>query len=90
MTAGRPDEALGIFRAIGIHATTYPWTYLGDAHTEFLEARSGIRVDLAARIPFFSRPPQPPDPHPDPVWSQLGPAHSPSCPPGRPRSPRPP
>ncbi|MFG2428780.1 hypothetical protein [Streptomyces sp. NPDC048590] len=57
----RYEEALEAFRAIGVHATTFPWTYFGDAREEFLEARSGTRVELATHIPFFSRSPRPPD-----------------------------
>lgn len=67
----RPEEALEVFRAIGVHATEYPWNRLGEPRTEFLEARSEARLDLAARIPFFARPPEPPAPAPD--WAALTP-----------------
>ncbi|MFE9781234.1 hypothetical protein ACFYPA_24110 [Streptomyces sp. NPDC005775] len=67
----RPAEALGVFRAIGVHATEYPWNRLGDPRTEFLEARSDVRLDLAAEIPFFARPPEPPAVAPD--WAALTP-----------------
>ncbi|MFE9728350.1 hypothetical protein ACFYQ5_33435 [Streptomyces sp. NPDC005794] len=56
----RYEEALTAFRTAGVHATTFPWTYFGDARTEFLEARSDTRVELAMRIPFFHRSPEPP------------------------------
>lgn len=58
--AERPAEALDTFRAIGVHATEFPWARLGDPRAEFLEARSDVRLDLASRIPFFGRPPEPP------------------------------
>ncbi|MFE6038842.1 hypothetical protein [Streptomyces sp. NPDC056452] len=56
----RFEEALTVFRSIGVHATTYPWTYFGDARAEFLEARSDTRVELAMKVPFFRSPPKPP------------------------------
>lgn len=75
--ADRHGEALEQFRAVGAHATRYPWAYLGDAREEFLEFRAGVRMHVAARVPFFSRPrPQAPGtrtdavaapPHPSPV-----------------------
>ncbi|MGW2087638.1 hypothetical protein ACWCQ6_21510, partial [Streptomyces sp. NPDC001880] len=56
----RWDEALDAFRSIGTRATRYPWAYFGDdPRQEFLETRSGTRVQLASRTPFFGRPPQP-------------------------------
>lgn len=66
--ADRHGEALEQFRAVGVHATEYPWAYLGDARQEFLEFRAGVRMHVAARMPFFSRPrppgpPAPPDRH---------------------------
>ncbi|MER7725460.1 hypothetical protein [Streptomyces sp. NPDC096323] len=67
----RPDAALDVFRAIGVHATEHPWNRLGDPRTEFLEARSDVRLDLASRIPFFGRPPEPPATAPD--WAALTP-----------------
>ncbi|WP_406453722.1 hypothetical protein OG782_22720 [Streptomyces sp. NBC_00876] len=67
----RPAEALDIFRAIGVHATEQPWVQIGDARHEFLEARAEVRLDLAARIPFFGRPPEPPADAPD--WAELVP-----------------
>ncbi|WHM38759.1 hypothetical protein [Streptomyces sp. BPTC-684] len=48
-------EALDVFRAIGVRARTYPWAYLGEPHTEFVELRSGVRMQLASRTPLFSR-----------------------------------
>ncbi|MEW1688856.1 DUF4034 domain-containing protein [Streptomyces sp. NPDC091265] len=69
--AERPAEALDVFRAIGVHATEYPWSRLGDPRTEFLEARSDVRLDLASQIPFFGRPPEQPATAPD--WAELAP-----------------
>lgn len=58
--AKRWDDALDVFRAIGVHATSYPWQYLGsDARTHFLEMRAGVRMNIAARTPFFSAPRRP-------------------------------
>ncbi|WP_329040048.1 DUF4034 domain-containing protein [Streptomyces sp. NBC_00178] len=59
-STNRYEEALDAFRGIGVHATTFPWTYFGDARDEFLEARSDTRVELAMKVPFFRRPPGPP------------------------------
>ncbi|MEV3928838.1 MULTISPECIES: hypothetical protein [unclassified Streptomyces] len=56
----RYEEALTAFRSIGVHATTFPWTYFGDARAEFLEARSDTRVELAMKVPFFRPSPRPP------------------------------
>ncbi|WP_229700843.1 hypothetical protein [Streptomyces camponoticapitis] len=71
--ADRHGEALEQFRAVGVHATEYPWAYLGDARGEFLDFRAGVRMQVAARVPFFSRP--------KPYESQAGPsAVSPSSP----------
>ncbi|MFC8825149.1 hypothetical protein ACFT9I_07295 [Streptomyces sp. NPDC057137] len=53
--ADRHEEALEQFRALGVHATEYPWAYLGDARGEFLDFRAGVRMRVAARMPFFSR-----------------------------------
>ncbi|MEU8697284.1 hypothetical protein AB0C61_06290 [Streptomyces sp. NPDC048680] len=72
--ADRPAEALDAFRAIGAHATEFPWSRLGDPRAEFLEARSDVRLDLAAQIPFFGRPPEPPATGTDtPDWAELAP-----------------
>lgn len=49
-------EALDVFRAIGVRARTYPWAHLGEPRTEFVELRSGVRMQLASRTPLFSRP----------------------------------
>ncbi|MFC9748123.1 hypothetical protein [Streptomyces niveus] len=57
--ADRHGEALEQFRAVGAHATQYPWAYLGDARGEFLDFRTGVRMRVAARVPFFSRPKPP-------------------------------
>jgi len=56
----RHEEALAAFRSIGVHATTFPWAYFGEARAEFLEARAGTRVELATRTPFFRPSPGPP------------------------------
>ncbi|MFI2778194.1 hypothetical protein [Streptomyces sp. ALB3] len=56
----RYEDALAAFRSIGVHATTFPWTYFGEPRAEFLEARSDTRVELAMRIPFFRPSPEPP------------------------------
>ncbi|ROQ82148.1 hypothetical protein EDD95_1754 [Streptomyces sp. CEV 2-1] len=69
--ADRPAEALDAFRAIGVHATEFPWARLGDPLTEFLDARSDVRLDLASQIPLFGRPPEPPTGTPD--WAELAP-----------------
>ncbi|WP_406344558.1 hypothetical protein [Streptomyces sp. NBC_00648] len=64
-------EALDVFRAIGVRARTYPWAHLGEPRTEFVELRSGVRMQLASRTPLFSRPGRPggPDAGPDPAGS---------------------
>ena len=54
--AGRHEESLEQFRAVGVHATELPWSYFGDARQEFLDFRTGVRMHVAARIPFFSAP----------------------------------
>ncbi|WP_405801851.1 hypothetical protein [Streptomyces sp. NBC_01506] len=69
--AGRHEEALEQFRAVGAHATRYPWAYLGDARGEFLDFRTGVRMHVAARVPFFSRPPMP-MPMPMPTKAGVG------------------
>ncbi|MBB4893183.1 hypothetical protein FHS39_002214 [Streptomyces olivoverticillatus] len=55
----RWSESLEQFRAIGVHATEFPWVYFGDPRKEFLDFRTGVRVHVARNTPFFSRPPQP-------------------------------
>ncbi|MFI1012931.1 hypothetical protein [Streptomyces sp. NPDC020965] len=55
----RWDEALEVFREIGVHAREYPWAYLGPSRAQFLELRLGVRTQVASRTPFFSRPPRP-------------------------------
>ncbi|MFD5784299.1 hypothetical protein [Streptomyces sp. NPDC126933] len=57
--AGRHDEALEQFRAVGVQATELPWAYFGDARQEFLDFRTGVRMHVASRIPFFSTPKTP-------------------------------
>ncbi|WP_406146605.1 hypothetical protein [Streptomyces sp. NBC_01012] len=56
----RYEEALTAFRTIGVHATTFPWTYFGEPRAEFLEARSDTCVELAMKVPFFRAAPEPP------------------------------
>lgn len=57
--AERWTEALEVFRAIGVHARSFPWGYVGEARKEFLEFRLGVRMQVASQTPFFGRPPQP-------------------------------
>ncbi|NYI04434.1 hypothetical protein [Allostreptomyces psammosilenae] len=52
----RYEEALDQFRAIGGHATRYPWAYFGEPRAAFLSARDDTRMFLAAQIPLL-RPP---------------------------------
>ncbi|MFE7772838.1 hypothetical protein ACFU5O_02855 [Streptomyces sp. NPDC057445] len=54
---GRHEEALEVFRAIGVHARSSPWNCFGDPREEFLEFRTGVRMQIASRVPFFSSPP---------------------------------
>ncbi|MFG3303905.1 hypothetical protein [Streptomyces wuyuanensis] len=54
--AERFDEALDVFRAIGAQARSHPWAYFGDPRREFLEFRTGVRMQIAGSTPFFSRP----------------------------------
>ncbi|WP_418955691.1 hypothetical protein [Streptomyces tritici] len=59
---GRPAaDTLDVFRAIGRHATAYPWAYLGGA-AAFLEFRTGVRAKVAAETPFFGGAVRPPAP----------------------------
>ncbi|MFE3325106.1 hypothetical protein [Streptomyces sp. NPDC059176] len=51
----RFTEALDVFRAIGVQARTHPWAYFGDARQEFLDFRTGVRMQIASRTPLFSR-----------------------------------
>jgi hypothetical protein len=60
--AERWTEALEVFRAIGVHARSYPWGYVGESRKEFLEFRLGVRMQVASQTPFFGRPPQPTTP----------------------------
>lgn len=55
--AKRFDEALDVFRAIGSQARSHPWAYFGEPRREFLEFRTGVRMQIAGSTPFFSRPP---------------------------------
>jgi hypothetical protein len=50
-------EALGQFRAIGVHATGFPWSRLGEQPLrEFLEMRTGVRVQLASTVRLWAKP----------------------------------
>ncbi|MGP3950359.1 hypothetical protein [Streptomyces sp. 7N604] len=70
LRAGRWTEALEAFRAIGVHARSFPWGYFGEARREFLDFRTGVRMQVAMQIPFFGRPPQPrPAPAAHPDWA---------------------
>ncbi|WP_406859336.1 hypothetical protein ABZO31_03135 [Streptomyces sp. HUAS MG47] len=61
---GRPDaEILEVFRAIGRHATSHPWAYLGGTDT-FLQFRTGVRAGVALNTPFFGGTVTPPGPGP--------------------------
>jgi hypothetical protein len=60
--AGRHEESLEQFHAAGVHATALPWGHLGDPRKEFLEFRTGVRMHVAGRIPFFSTPVSAPGP----------------------------
>jgi hypothetical protein len=53
----RWPEALDQFRAIGVHATGFPWSRLGDEpRREFLEMRTGVRVQLASTVRLWAKP----------------------------------
>jgi hypothetical protein len=47
--------ALDQFRAIGAHATRFPWSLTGEPLGEFLEMRTGVRVQLASTIRLSAR-----------------------------------
>ncbi|MCW2874724.1 MAG: rane protein [Streptomyces oryziradicis] len=51
----RWPEALDQFRAIGIHATSFPWSRTGEPLHEFLEMRTGVRVQLASTVRLTAR-----------------------------------
>jgi len=51
----RWPEALEEFRAIGIHATSFPWSRTGEPLHEFLEIRTGVRVQLASTVRLTAR-----------------------------------
>ncbi|MET7859478.1 hypothetical protein ABZS81_20080 [Streptomyces sp. NPDC005318] len=74
LRAERWHDALDTFRAIGATATTYPWAHFGDdPRQEFLDIRSGVRIHVATRTPFFSRPSHPQAVVPAPVWTEGAP-----------------
>ncbi|MGW8955295.1 hypothetical protein [Streptomyces sp. NPDC055709] len=50
---GRWTEALEVFRTIGTCATSFPWNCLtDDALGQFLEARDGVRIEVASSTPI--------------------------------------
>lgn len=51
----RWEEALEEFRAIGVYATAFPWSRTGEPLSEFLEMRTGVRVQLASTVRLWSR-----------------------------------
>lgn len=53
---GRWSEALDEFRAIGVHATSFPWHRTGEPRREFLEMRTGVRVQLASAVGLWAKP----------------------------------
>ncbi|WP_240965661.1 hypothetical protein [Streptomyces zingiberis] len=58
MIRGRWEEALHQFRLIGPHATAFPWTTVSDDPLgQFLEARDGTRLQVAASMPLWRRGP---------------------------------
>jgi hypothetical protein len=48
-------EALDEFRAIGVNATAFPWSLTGEPRSEFLEMRTGVRVQLASTVRLWTR-----------------------------------
>lgn len=53
---GRWDEALEQFRLIGPHATSFPWSLVSDdALGQFLDARDGVRLEVASGMPLRYR-----------------------------------
>ncbi|WP_351228449.1 hypothetical protein [Streptomyces sp. NPDC002133] len=56
---GRWAEALEQFRLIGPHATSFPWTCVTDDPLgQFLEARDGVRIEVASTTPLRRAAPQ--------------------------------
>ncbi|MGW2561293.1 hypothetical protein ACWCXB_18975 [Streptomyces sp. NPDC001514] len=50
---GRWAEALEQFRLIGPYATSFPWNCVTDDPLgQFLEARDGVRIEVASTMPF--------------------------------------
>ncbi len=53
---GRWEAALEQFRLIGPYATSFPWTYFSDDPlSQFLDARDGVRLQLASMRPLRTR-----------------------------------
>ncbi|MEU0988449.1 hypothetical protein [Streptomyces sp. NPDC005953] len=72
----RWQDALEMFRAIGVHAREFPWAYLGESRKEFLEFRLGVRMQVASSTPFFGKPPQPaPPPEPEQIAAESDGVH---------------
>ncbi|MEE1755037.1 hypothetical protein [Streptomyces sp. SP18CS02] len=54
---GRYEAALDQFRLIGPYATSFPWSMVSDDPLgRFLDARDGVRLEVAAGIPLRGRP----------------------------------
>jgi hypothetical protein len=51
----RWPEALEEFRTIGVYATAFPWSRTGEPLHEFLEMRTGVRVQLASTVRLWTR-----------------------------------
>ena len=58
----RWEEALDMFRLIGVHARSFPWEGYGEPRQEFLEFRSAVCTTIATNTPFFGTPPAPRSP----------------------------
>ncbi|MFG2195332.1 hypothetical protein [Streptomyces sp. NPDC048639] len=70
LRAGRWTVALDVFRAIGVHARSAPWACFGDPRKEFLDFRTGVRMQVAMQTPFFGTPHPPRTSPPDhPEWA---------------------
>ncbi|MFI1936784.1 hypothetical protein ACH44C_06215 [Streptomyces purpureus] len=56
LARGRWTEALAEFRRIGPYATSFPWASVSDDPLgRFLDARDGVRLEVAAMIPLRGR-----------------------------------
>ncbi|MFC4610240.1 hypothetical protein [Streptomyces maoxianensis] len=53
---GRWTDALEQFRLIGPYVTSFPWSYASDDPLgQFLEARDGVRIEVASAVPVRGR-----------------------------------